>query len=81
MRTLPSLIAILALSQMGMAQNNTEVQWQTVIEYREAIDPEAIILIEDMIEWAEWDIQEERMDAHIGELLIHNLEDLKAKLQ
>lgn len=80
MRTLLTSIAILALSQLGMAQE-TEVRWQTVIEYRGEVDPEAIILIEDMIEWTEWDIQEGVIEPHIGSLLIANLNDLKAKLQ
>jgi hypothetical protein len=52
-----------------------------VIEYRGEVDPEAIILIEDMIEWTEWDIQEGVIEPHIGSLLIANLNDLKAKLQ
>mgnify|MGYP003626377174 CR=1 FL=1 len=81
MRTLLTSIAILTLSQIGMAQDKAEVQWQTVIEYREAIDPEAIILIEDMIEYTEWDIQGGMIDKHIGKLLLQNLEDLKAKLK
>jgi len=80
MKTLLTSIAILALSQMGMAQE-TEVRYQTVIEYRGEVDPEAIILIEDMIEWTEWDIQEGVIEPHIGDLLIANLNDLKAKLQ
>ena len=80
MRTLLTSIAILALSQIGMAQE-TEVRYQTVIEYRGEVDPEAIILIEDMIEWTEWDIQEGVIEPHIGSLLIANLNDLKAKLQ
>jgi len=80
MRTLLTSIAILALSQMGMAQE-TEVRYQTFIEYRGEVDPEAIILIEDMIEYTEWDIQEGMIDKHIGKLLLQNLEDLKAKLQ
>ena len=82
MRTLLTAIAILALSQMGMAQETkTEVHYQTVIEYRGEVDPEAIILIEDMIEYTEWDIQGGMIDKHIGSLLIANLNDLKAKLQ
>ena len=82
MRTLLTSIAILTLSQIGMAQEtNTEVRYQTVIEYRGEVDPEAIILIEDMIEWTEWDIQEGVIEPHIGSLLIANLNDLKAKLQ
>jgi len=80
MRTLLTSIAILALSQMGMAQE-TEVRYQTFIEYRGEVDPEAIILIEDMIEYTEWDIQEGVIEPHIGSLLIANLNDLKAKLQ
>ena len=47
MRTLLTSIAILTLSQIGMAQE-TEVRYQTVIEYRGEVDPEAVILIEDM---------------------------------
>jgi hypothetical protein len=82
MRTLLTSIAILTLSQIGMAQEKeTEVRYQTVIEYRGEVDPEAIILIEDMIEWTEWDIQEGVIEPHIGDLLIANLNDLKAKLQ
>jgi hypothetical protein len=82
MRTLLTSIAILTLSQIGMAQETkTEVRYQTVIEHRGGVDPEAIILIEDMIEWAEWDIQEGVIEPHIGDLLIANLNDLKAKLQ
>jgi hypothetical protein len=80
MKTLLTSIAILTLSQIGMAQE-TEVRYQTVIEYRGEVDPEAIILIEDMIEWTEWDIQEGVIEPHIGDLLIANLNDLKAKLQ
>ena len=80
MKTLLTSIAILTLSQIGMAQE-TEVRYQTVIEYRGEVDPEAIILIEDMIEWTEWDIQEGVIEPHIGSLLIANLNDLKAKLQ
>ncbi len=82
MRTLSSIIAILALSQMGMAQETkTEVRYQTVISYQNSIDPEAVILIEDMIEWTEWDIEEGKVNQNTGELLIQNLERLKAKLQ
>ena len=71
---------MMTLSQIGMAQE-TEVRYQTVIEYRGEVDPEAIILIEDMIEYTEWDIQGGMIDKHIGKLLLQNLEDLKAKLQ
>jgi hypothetical protein len=82
MRTLLTSIAILTLSQIGMAQEvKTEVRYQTVIEYRGEVDPEAVILIEDMIEWTEWDIQEGVIDPNTGRLLIANLNDLKAKLQ
>ena len=82
MRTLSSIIAILTLSQIGMAQETkTEVRYQTVIAYQKSIDPEAVILIEDMIEWTEWDIQEGKVNQNTGELLIQNLERLKAKLQ
>jgi len=82
MRTLITSIAILTLSQIGMAQETkTEVRYQTVIEYRGEVDPEAVILIDDMIEWTEWDIQEGVIEPHIGDLLIANLNDLKAKLQ
>ena len=82
MKTLLTSIAILTLSQIGMAQETkTEVRYQTVIEYRGEVDPEAIILIEDMIEYTEWDIQGGMIDKHIGKLLLQNLEDLKAKLQ
>ena len=82
MRTLSSKIAILTLSQIGMAQETkTEVRYQTVIAYQKSIDPEAVILIEDMIEWTEWDIQEGKVNQNTGELLIQNLERLKAKLQ
>ena len=82
MRTLSSIIAIMTLSQIGMAQEvKTEVRYQTVISYQNSIDPEAVILIEDMIEWTEWDIQEGVIEPHIGSLLIANLNDLKAKLQ
>ena len=80
MRTLLTAIAMMTLSQIGMAQE-TEVRYQTVIEYRGEVDPEAIILIEDMIEYTEWDIQGGMIDKHIGKLLLQNLEDLKAKLQ
>lgn len=61
------LILILALMQgsMCMAQ-----------EHREEI-----ILIEDMIEWIEWDIEEGRMDAERGRILILNLIELKSKLE
>lgn len=82
MRTLSSIIAILTLSQIGMAQEaKTEVRYQTVILYQNSIDPEAIILIEDMIEWTEWDIEEGKVNQNTGDLLIQNLERLKAKLQ
>ena len=82
MRTLLTSIAILTLSQIGMAQETkTEVRYQTVIAYQKSIDPEAVILIEDMIEWTEWDIQEGKVNQNTGELLIQNLERLKAKLQ
>lgn len=82
MRTLLTSIAILTLSQIGMAQETkTEVHYQTVIEYRGEVDPEAVILIDDMIEWTKWDIQEGVIEPHIGSLLIANLNDLKAKLQ
>jgi len=82
MRTLLTSIAILTLSQIGMAQEaKTEVRYQTVIEYRGEVDPEAIILIEDIIEWTEWDIEEGKVNQNTGDLLIQNLERLKAKLQ
>ena len=82
MRTLLTSIAILTLSQIGMAQEaKTEVRYQTVILYQNSIDPEAIILIEDMIEWTEWDIEEGKVNQNTGDLLIQNLERLKAKLQ
>jgi len=82
MRTLSSIIAILTLSQIGMAQEaKTEVRYQTVISYQNSIDPEAIILIEDIIEWTEWDIEEGKVNQNTGDLLIQNLERLKAKLQ
>lgn len=79
-----SILIALAIVGMGSAvnaQDAVEVRYQQVIVYQEAIDPEAIILIEDMLEYAEWDIQGGMMDAHIGMLLIANLEDLKAKLE
>ena len=72
----------MALSQIGMAQEvKTEVRYQTVISYQNSIDPEAVILIEDMIEWTEWDIEEGKVNQNAGDLLIQNLERLKAKLQ
>lgn len=74
------LFYVLVGLQYATAQDSTIVKYQRV-EYSQAIDPEAIILIEDMLEYAEWDIQEGMMDAHIGMLLIANLNDLKAKLQ
>ena len=80
MRTLLTAIAMMTLSQIGMAQE-TEVRYQTVISYQNSIDPEAIILIEDMIEWTEWDIEEGKVNQNTGDLLIQNLERLKAKLQ
>ena len=76
MRTLSSIIAILALSQIGMAQ-----EAKTEVRYQNSIDPEAITLIEDMIEWAETDIQEGVIKPVQGRILIDNLNDLKAKLQ
>ena len=76
MRTLSSIIAILALSQIGMAQ-----EVKTEVPYQNSIDPEAITLIEDMIEWAETDIQEGIIKPVQGRILIDNLNDLKAKLQ
>ena len=82
MRTLLTSIAILTLSQIGMAQEaKTEVRYQTVISYQNSIDPEVVILIEDMIEWTEWDIEEGKVNQNTGDLLIQNLERLKAKLQ
>lgn len=72
---------MMTLSQIGMAQDKVEVRYQAVIEYRNEVDPEAIILIEDMIEYTEWDIQGGMIDPHIGKLLIMNLENLKTKLQ
>ena len=42
---------------------------------------EAIILIEDMIEWIEWDIEEARIEKETGRLLILNLNELKSKLE
>ncbi len=61
------LILILALMQgsMCIAQDHRE----------------EIILIEDMIEWVEWDIEEGRMDAERGRILILNLIELKSKLE
>lgn len=82
MRTLSSIIAILALSQIGMAQEaKTEVRYQTVISYQNSIDPEAITLIEDMIEWAETDIQEGIIKPVQGRILIDNLNELLYKLE
>jgi len=82
MRTLSSIIAILALSQIGMAQETkTEVQYQTVISYQKSIDPEAITLIEDMIEWAETDIQEGVIKPVQGRILVDNLNELLYKLE
>jgi|TARA_R110002073_G_scaffold335840_1_gene529191 hypothetical protein len=61
------LILILAFVQgsMCMAQEHTE----------------EIILIEDMIEWIEWDIEEGRIEKVRGGLLILNLIELKSKLE
>jgi len=61
------LILILAFMQgsMCMAQEHTE----------------EIILIEDMIEWIEWDIEEGRIEKDRGRLLILNLNELKSKLE
>ncbi len=61
------LILILAFVQgtMCMAQEHTE----------------EIILIEDMIEWVEWDIEEGRIEKERGRLLILNLNELKSKLE
>ena len=42
---------------------------------------EEIILIEDMIEWIEWDIEEGRIEKVTGGLLILNLIELKSKLE
>lgn len=42
---------------------------------------EEIILIEDMIEWIEWDIEEGRIEKVRGGLLILNLIELKSKLE
>ena len=42
---------------------------------------ESIILIEDMIEWTEWDISEGKTAKETGLLLIMNLEVLKARLE
>ena len=82
MRTLSSIIAILALSQIGMAQEaKTEVRYQTVISYQKSIDPEVVILIEDMIEWAETDIQEGVIKPVQGRILIDNLNELLYKLE
>ena len=82
MRTLSSIIAILALSQIGMAQEvKTEVRYQTVILYQNSIDPEVVILIEDMIEWAETDIQEGVIKPVQGRILIDNLNELLYKLE
>tara|TARA_R110001632_G_scaffold70752_1_gene164605 strand:- start:5140 stop:5409 length:270 start_codon:yes stop_codon:yes gene_type:complete len=76
------LIILLIASTLGaIAQDTTVVKYQRVIQYQQAIDPEAIILIEDMIEYAQWDIQEGVIEPHIGSLLIANLNDLKAKLE
>ena len=61
------LILILAFMQgsMCIAQEHTE----------------EIILIEDMIEWIEWDIEEGRIEKERGRLLILNLIELKSKLE
>ena len=61
------LILILAFVQgtMCVAQEHTE----------------EIILIEDMIEWIEWDIEEGRIEKVRGGLLILNLIELKSKLE
>jgi hypothetical protein len=76
MRTLSSIIAILALSQIGMAQ-----EAKTEVRYQNSIDPEAITLIEDMIEWAETDIQEGVIKPVQGRILIDNLNELLYKLE
>lgn len=76
MRTLSSIIAILALSQIGMAQET-----KTEVRYQNSIDPEAIILIEDMIEWAETDIQDGVIKPVQGRILIDNLNELLYKLE
>ena len=82
MRTLLTSIAILTLSQIGMAQEaKTEVRYQTVISYQKSIDPEVVILIEDMIEWAETDIQEGVIKPVQGRILIDNLNELLYKLE
>ena len=82
MRTLSSIITIMALSQIGMAQEvKTEVRYQTVISYQKSIDPEAITLIEDMIEWAETDIQEGVIKPVQGRILVDNLNELLYKLE
>ncbi|MHC4238078.1 MAG: hypothetical protein ACYSSM_07565, partial [Planctomycetota bacterium] len=71
-----SIIAILALSQIGMAQ-----EAKTEVRYQNSIDPEAITLIEDMIEWAETDIQEGIIKPVQGRILIDNLNELLYKLE
>ena len=76
MRTLSSIIAILALSQIGMAQET-----KTEVRYQNSIDPEAITLIEDMIEWAETDIQEGVIKPVQGRILVDNLNELLYKLE
>ena len=76
MRTLLTSIAILALSQIGMAQ-----EAKTEVRYQNSIDPEAITLIEDMIEWAETDIQEGVIKPVQGRILIDNLNELLYKLE
>ena len=75
------LFYVLVGLQYATAQDSTIVKYQRVVEYSQAVDPEVDILIEDMIEWTTWDIQEGVIDEHIGMLLLANLNDLKAKLQ
>lgn len=76
MRTLSSIITIMALSQIGMAQ-----EVKTEVRYQNSIDPEAITLIEDMIEWAETDIQEGVIKPVQGRILVDNLNELLYKLE
>ncbi len=75
------LAALLVAVVWALSATFSNAQSVDTVHHSTAIDPEAIILIEDMIEYAQWDIQEGQMDAFRGRLLIANLEDLKSKLE
>jgi hypothetical protein len=78
---LATLFVLAILTLGATAASAQEANEEPEHYHQAAIDHEAIILIEDMIEWAETDIQEGVIKPTQGRILIDNLNELLYKLE